>query len=318
MISILLTILKILGLLLLSVLGILLVLILLVLFVPVRYRIVLHRKETEKAPVTAKVSITWLLHMVSAVFSYPEEAYVKIKLFFITVFRSDQPPKEKIKKEKKQKEKTQKKSHKTEEGTKNEKINASRQEEKRDVDKENDKEEQRKTEQEEDKKEQKENSDNTGEDKESKEDFFKKLLSILKNIKYTITKICDKIKHIVNNIRYYIDILKSDTFRMAWSVCSPQVFGLLKSILPNKIQGKLRIGTGDPASTGQVLAAYGILYPLLGNHIEIIPDFEQQIVEGDLLIKGKITFFRLVKTAWIVYFNKNLRQLIKLFKREAA
>ena len=47
MISILLTILKILGLLLLSVLGILLVLILLVLFVPVRYRIVLHRKETE-------------------------------------------------------------------------------------------------------------------------------------------------------------------------------------------------------------------------------------------------------------------------------
>lgn len=183
MISILLTILKILGLLLLSVLGILLVLILLVLFVPVRYRIVLHRKETEKAPVAAKVSITWLLHMVSAVFSYPEEAYVKIKLFFITVFRSDQPSKEKIKKEKKQKDKTQKKSHKTEEGTKNEKINAFRQEEKRDVDKENDKEEQRKIEQEEDKKEQKKISDNKGEDKESKKDFFKKLLSILKNIK---------------------------------------------------------------------------------------------------------------------------------------
>ena len=78
------------------------------------------------------------------------------------------------------------------------------------------------------------------------------------------------------------------------------------------------IGTGDPASTGQVIAIYGILYPLLGNHIDIIPDFEQQIVEGDLLIKGKITLFRLVKTAWIVYFNKDLRRLIKLLKREAV
>lgn len=300
MISILLTILKVLGLILLILLGILLVLILLVLFVPVRYRITLHRKEEEEAPVTAKVSITWLLHIVSAVFSYPEEAYIKIKLFFITVFRSDQPPKEKAKKEKKQKENTPKKAHKTEEKPPNEKTDVSPSEnENRTVGKEH-------------------GEESAESAKADKKDFFKKLLFILKNIKYTIIKICDKIKHIVNNIRYYIDILKSDTFRRAWSICSPQVFGLLKSILPGKIQGNIKIGTGDPAGTGQVLAVYGILYPLVGNHIEIIPDFERQIVEGDLFIKGKITFFRLVKTAWIVYFNKDLRHLIKLLKREAA
>ncbi len=297
MISILLTILKVLGLILLILLGILLVLILLVLFVPVRYRITLHRKEEEEAPVTAKVSITWLLHIVSAVFSYPEEAYIKIKLFFITVFRSDQPPKEKAKKEKKQKENTQKKAHKTEEKPPNEKTDVSPSEN-------------------ENRTAWKEHGEESA--KADKKDFFKKLLFILKNIKYTIIKICDKIKHIVNNIRYYIDILKSDTFRRAWSICSPQVFGLFKSILPGKIQGNIKIGTGDPAGTGQVLAVYGILYPLIGNHIEIIPDFERQIVEGDLFIKGKITFFRLVKTAWIVYFNKDLRHLIKLLKREAA
>lgn len=296
MISILLTILKILGLFLLAMLGILLLLIVLVLFVPVRYRITLHRKESEEAPVTAKLSVTWLLHVVSAVFFYPEEAYIKVKLLFITVFRSDQPPKEKEKKQKEkiQKEKTQKKSQEPETQPMAEKTSASLPEEKKEADRRKEK------------------------DEPGKKDFFRKLLSILKNIKYTIIKICDKIKHIVNNIRYYIDILKSDTFRMAWSVCSPQVFGLLKSILPKKFAGNIKIGTGDPASTGQVMAAYGILYPLLGNHIEIIPDFEQQIVEGDLLIKGKITLFRLVKTAWIVYFNKDLRHLIKLLKREAA
>lgn len=301
MISILLTILKILGLFLLAMLGILLLLIVLVLFVPVQYRITLHRKESEEAPVTAKLSVTWLLHVVSAVFFYPEEAYIKVKLLFITVFRSDQPPKEKEKKQKEkiqkeeaQKEKTQKKSQEPETQPMAEKTSASLPEEKKEADRRKEK------------------------DEPGKKDFFRKLLSILKNIKYTIIKICDKIKHIVNNIRYYIDILKSDTFRMAWSVCSPQVFGLLKSILPKKFVGNIKMGTGDPASTGQVMAAYGILYPLLGNHIEIIPDFEQQIVEGDLLVKGKITLFRLVKTAWIVYFNKDLRHLIKLLKREAA
>lgn len=306
MISILLTILKILGLFLLAMLGVLLLLIVLVLFVPVRYRITLHRKESEEAPVKAKLSVTWLLHVVSAVFFYPEEAYIKIKLLFITVFRSDQPPKEKEKKQKEkiqkekiqkeeaQKEKTQKKRQEPERQPMAEKTSASLPEEKKEADRRKEK------------------------DEPGKKDFFRKLLSILKNIKYTIIKICDKIKHIVNNIRYYIDILKSDTFRMAWSVCSPQVFGLLKSILPKKFVGNIKMGTGDPASTGQVMAAYGILYPLLGNHIEIIPDFEQQIVEGDLLVKGKITLFRLVKTAWIVYFNKDLRHLIKLLKREAA
>lgn len=283
MISILLTILKILGLLLLVVLGILLVFVFLVLFVPIRYRIVLHRKETEETPMTAKVSVTWLLHMVKAFFSYPEEAYIKIKLFFITVFRSDKPSGEKGKKEKKQKEKTQKKGRRAEEHKSDDQtIN---------------KKEQKETDKEAGKIEQKENPGNTGQNRESKKDFFKKLLSILKNIKYTITKICDKIKHIVNNIRYYIDILKSDTFRMAWNKCMPQVFGLMKSILPKKLQGSITIGTEEPASTGQILAAYGILYPLLGNHIEIIPDFEHKIVEGDLFIKGKITLFRLVKTA---------------------
>ena len=93
---------------------------------------------------------------------------------------------------------------------------------------------------------------------------------------------------------------------------------MLKSISPRKIRGSVLIGTGDPASTGQILAVYGMLYPLLGYHIDIVPDFEQQIIEGDLYVKGKITVFKALKTAWIVYFNKDLRRLIKLLKREAA
>ena len=148
--------------------------------------------------------------------------------------------------------------------------------------------------------------------------FFGSLFRILRNIKYTILKIYDKIKHIVRNIRYYLAVIKSETFQRAYKVCSTQIVRLLKGILPKKLEGTLRIGTGDPASTGQVMAVYGILYPLLGDNIAITPDFEEQVIEGRLNIKGKITVFCILKTAWIIYFNKDLRRVMKLFKREAA
>ena len=324
MLSVLLMILKVLGMILLILLGTILLLILLVLFVPVRYQIMLHRKVGEETPVTAKVKATWLLHALNAAFSYPEAAFLRVRIFCFTIFRSDKPKKtiqkdntkkETVQKENVQKEKIQKETVKTVRKDEEKKADGQKNAEIK-VSDENQKEKNSYIEENAPKKQEKE-------PKQSRKinkffEFFRKLWSVFKNIKYTIIKICDKIKHIVKNIQYYLKIVQSDTFHRAWEVCSGQVFSLLKSIFPRKIRGNLLIGTGDPASTGQILAIYGILYPLLGNHIDIVPDFEQQILEGDLLVKGRITVFKALKTAWIVYFNKDLRRLIKLFKREAA
>ena len=143
-------------------------------------------------------------------------------------------------------------------------------------------------------------------------------LGIIKNIRYTIRRICDKIKDIVNNIQYYSNILKSDVFQRTWTLCSGQVLALLKSIRPRKFTGKLLIGLGDPARTGQALAIYGILYPMVGSHIEVAPDFGQRVLEWDFFVKGKITVFRFLKIAWALFFSRDLRRLLKLLKREAA
>lgn len=320
MISILFTILKILGIFLLIVLGIILALVFLVLFVPVRYRMNAYRKTTEETPVVAEIKITWLFHILNAAFSYPKAAYVRVRVFCFTVFSTGR-------------EHTEKKPRSGKKGTKEQKDTDSSRNFEADQGKQSAQEDGKYTaygkdlmentnrEQDKGSEETEQIQDNERPEDEPKEtlaDFIKHIWSALKNIKYTITKICDKIKHIIKNIRYYIKIIKSNTFHRAWTVCSVQAVSLLKGILPNKIKGNLLIGTGDPASTGQVLSVYGILYPLLGNHINITPDFEQQVLEGELFIKGKITLFKAVKTAGIVYFNKDLRRLIKLFKREAA
>lgn len=311
MISALLAILKFLGILILAVLGLVLVILLLVLFVPVRYRITAHRKTEEEAAVAAKAKITWLAHILNIAFSYPDAAYVRVRLFCFTVFRTDD-----LFKTDSDKKKSKIKGGEKPEAAENEVPAETAENEALAEAAEN----REQTEAKDNEAQEKQPAD-IGRDEEKKSfinkfmEFFGKLIDILRNIRYTIAGIYDKIKQIVNNIQYYISIIKSETFGRAWSVCSTQALSLLKSIGPRKITGTLLIGTGDPAGTGQVMAVYGILYPLIGDHIAITPDFERRIVEGDLLIKGKITVFKAVKTAWIIYFNRDLRRLIKLLKK---
>lgn len=305
MVTVLLSILKIIGIILLCVLLLALTILLLVLFVPVRYRIKGSRQEGDDVPVRADVKATWLMHILNVSFRYPEEAYIRVRLFCFTVFSA-------LKKEKEGKEK---------EEEKNKKIRAEETSDKKEQTSQNGAVEHREA------GDMQETDAESGKEAEKKEineenptlsKFFKKLFSILKNIKYTIIQIYGKIKHIIGNIRYYIDIIQSDSFKRAFSVCGSEAAGLIKSILPRKITGNFVIGTGDPASTARILSVQGILYPVIGNHINITPDFDNAVAEGDFFIKGKITVFMILKTAIKVYFNKDLRRVIRLFKKEAV
>lgn len=311
MIAVLLTILKVIGIIAITLLGVLLLLLAVALFVPIRYTIIGRRRLEDEVPAVAVIKAYWLLHIFRLSFDYPKETFLRLKIFGLTVFRSDTPKKSKPKKKDTKKPKQQKKDLEQQEiVNSNNKLQSEPMEEQ--------KEERRQ--QAEDRAKSKGKQDAGGKRKHktfSVRSFFKKLWSGLKNIQYTIRKIYDKIKHIVKNIHYYIEILKSDVFRNAWTVNSRQILLLLKSVKPRKIKGEVVVGTGDPASTAQILAAYSMLYPFWGTHIAFIPDFERVIFEGEVLIKGRITLFRLLKTGATVYLNKDLRQLMNLLKREA-
>ena len=77
MLQLILLILKIIGIVLLCLLGLFLLVLCLVLFVPVRYRIQAEwTTEPENRVVQAK--ITWLLHSISATFSYKEGKFQQV------------------------------------------------------------------------------------------------------------------------------------------------------------------------------------------------------------------------------------------------
>lgn len=292
--TVLLLILKILGIVLLVLLGILLALLLIVLFVPVRYQGSGYREEGDPVPVHVQLKVTWLLHLVRVSFIYPEEAFLKVKVLFFQIL----PAKEKKKKASNKKEADGKKP-KTDKKEVGSDVRDTASDQKIS------------------------DEGNTavedgGDDRRTLLDFVRKLFSAIRNIKYTIRKIYDKINHIIHNIRYYIKILQTESFKRAFMLCREQLLRLMKIVLPRKVSGAFTIGMEDPAATGQILSIYGILYPLIGDSITVIPDFEKPVMEGSFRFKGKITAFTLIRIAAKIYFDKDLKRVICLFKKEAV
>lgn len=292
--TVLLLILKILGIVLLVLLGILLALLLIVLFVPVRYQGSGYREEGDPVPVHVQLKVTWLLHLVRVSFIYPEEAFLKVKVLFFRIL----PAKEKKKKDSNKKEADGKKP-KTDKKEAGSDVSDTASDQKI-SDEGNAAEE------------------DGGDDRRTLSDFVRKLFFAIRNIKYTIRKIYDKIKHIIHNIRYYIKILQTESFKRAFVLCREQLLRLMKIVLPRKVSGTFTIGMEDPAATGQILSIYGILYPLIGDSITVIPDFEKPVMEGSFRFKGKITAFTLIRIAAKIYFDKDLKRVICLFKKEAV
>ena len=344
-----LTILKIIGIILLVVLGLILFLLLLVLFVPIRYRIDASKDAEGEQQIHALIKVTWFLHLLNIRFLYPEEAYLRVRIACFTLFRSDQPTKEAASSKKnaaaEKKKESEAKTVKTSKASREaedtllatEDVEGSG-EQPQTMDEDGwsriDNTQIKPDEKKEGKlkdapKNQTENATHTETDSEestSKWELLRekilwciqKLWKLLKNIRYTIQSIYDKIRNIIHHIRYYYRVLQSELFRRTWEKYSKEALCLLKCIAPRKIKGYLHIGMEDPATTGQILGYYGMLYPLIGEHIDVVPDFEHVILEGSLKIRGNITLFQAVRIACTIYFDKDLQKLIRLLKREVA
>ncbi len=145
-----------------------------------------------------------------------------------------------------------------------------------------------------------------------------KIRGLFENIQYTIRRFCDRIKFILDNIQYYKKLVESDTFQNSFGLCKGELVTILKSLRPQKFEAGLVVGMDDPAATGEILAVCGMLYPLLGGHVDVAGDFEGKRIEGRVFIKGKIRVWTFLRAAVRIYFNKDIKRLLRLLKKEAA
>lgn len=89
------------------------------------------------------------------------------------------------------------------------------------------------------------------------------------------------------------------------------IWRLLKHIAPTKAKGYIHFGSGDPATTGQALGAAAAFYGYYGKYVKVEPDFEEEVLEGELFIKGRIRLFNLLIIGIKLLRDENFKRFIK-------
>lgn len=307
--SIFLLILKIIGIILLSIISLLLIIIALILFVPIRYRIIANKFED--SDFYAEIKLTWLLHFINILIKYTDDLYYKVRVILIPIKKSDN-----LKKHKNNSKKTKPDFDDTKSIDEGENISdKSVNEDISDNEISKDKEEIVST------SDLDENDDDNIKFDENKGIIYKirfvltKFFEFLFNIKEKLNEAYNTVVNIVKDIDYYINALKDERNKKVISLCLSQASSIINNIKPKVFNGNLTIGIDDPYTMGQILSIYGILFPIIHDKITINPVYDKEVIEGDLYIKGRISVFVLIRAAIKIYFNRDYKRMIKIFKK---
>jgi len=308
-------ILKTAGIALLVILGLLLAALLAVLFVPVRYR----ADGSWREELTASAAITWLLHLVSIRIAYEKELSVRVSVCGIRI-------------------KTGKKAEPTGSGQRTAAASApesaaasapepaSESESETAAMPETAPEAQAAGGQENPKAPDTAKAPEPGKDPESAQDkrrfsfdaLKKRLSAAWRKLQGSLRNIRGTAKRLYRQFIHYKAIWDREETQQAFHLASAQLCRTLRHVLPRRINVRAAVGTGDPASTGQVLAVQGILYPWLGDKVQIVPDFEERRFEGEFHLKGQLRAGVVGFYALRLMLDKNVRRLIGILRGRTA
>lgn len=341
MLHILLTILKVIGILLLSIIGIILVILLAVLLIPICYEV---QGEKEEERIKALVAVSWLFKGINAKFRFEnKQGNFEVYIFGIPLLSTL----EKLKERKAKKEQKKEETKKVEEEGFNKQVMQSKEqvvlegdvkekepdEEPVNVDNENDEKEEpvmNETKSTEspalDKQTIEDNQsteDSTKEEKKSGvgdklKSLWNTICGIPSKVKASFEKIRLTIQQMCAKIDWWKNFIQKDSTKKALKFLLGEGKTMLKHILPRKVSGNVLYGLEDPALTGQILAVLSALYPYYHKDLEIIPFFDQNILEGRLKIKGRIILGFFVIHGIKIICNREIIRTYKILRHKEA
>jgi len=291
-----LTILKVAGIVLLSLLGLILILAFLALVLPVRYRLSCTAEEGKRPQALLKIS--YFLRIIRARAEYTDALYVSVKVFFFTIFQMQIPDKD------------QGEEEEYDLSELDEALDAlDEEEEAQTFDLETAAED-----------EVSDESD-TGEDaeisQEPETDDEEPSDSLYDKIKFKVDEICDKIRRVRSEIRYYRNLYNSNEAKNALFVIKKRLMRILKKLMPRRAHADVTFGFDSPELTGKVYGLYTIFAKRFDRASRVIPDFDRKIFEGDLWCKGHFNIWCFIWNGLAIILNKNVRKIYKSYKHHS-
>lgn len=133
-------------------------------------------------------------------------------------------------------------------------------------------------------------------------DFFRSITQAFRKARILLSDL----SAFPSNIKVLFD---DEGAKRGWTFLIEEISLLLKKGRPKKIRWFLRIGTGDPCLTGQILGLLGVLYARWGKGMQIEPDFEEPVFETDFFCKGKIRGIHVLRFTLKIIFHKDIKYL---------
>ncbi len=150
-------------------------------------------------------------------------------------------------------------------------------------------------------------------------EILNKIISILVKIKkafFTIKPKLQELPELLRNLnkkrQAILTFIRDEKNKEAFRYSKGKLFQLLYHVLPGKVTLKLHYGFSDPAVTGILTGMISMFYPESAEKLELMPDFEKRVLEGEVAVKGRV---RLIKVCWIllsIYFHKECNRVIKM------
>lgn len=151
-----------------------------------------------------------------------------------------------------------------------------------------------------------------GEETSEKKHPFQSIRSIFQRIKEAFFNIKQTLQRIAS-------VISDETNRFAAKSIFQKLFLFLKRILPKRFRLSAQFSTGAPDTTGQVLGILAMFPMGYRNRWSITPDFtaDSFYINADFDVKGRLFFFQAVRLIFSVVLDKNCRSLFRRIMRKA-
>ena len=146
---------------------------------------------------------------------------------------------------------------------------------------------------------------------------FKRVIARIRDFFHTIKSAFGNVKKTIRKVNC---LLTNESYKTAFTKLKTSVWQLLKILMPYRLKLNLEYSTGSPDTTAQLL---GILtmFPIgYQNRWNVHPDFtaDNAYAEAEFDVKGRILGFSLLKLILGLVLDKDCRKLYNHFKTMKA
>lgn len=118
----------------------------------------------------------------------------------------------------------------------------------------------------------------------------------------------DKISSIITFIRSY-------EHRSGLNKIKKELAALIRYLMPDRIQGRICFGTGDPCTTGWILGAVSMCPAAYADGLKILPDFEEKVFVAEGYAKGKVRAVYFLRLFMRGYMDDDIKRCVRKILR---